>query len=234
MNIRGLTKFSLVDFPGKICAIIFVGGCNFRCPYCHNPYLVIYHDSQPQISEEEVLDFLKTRIGKLDGVVISGGEPALYPNVVKFAKKIKELGFEIKFDTNGSNPELAIEMWENGLIDMFGIDYKTSESRYNEIALTNVPEIALKVKKLLKFVSQKNIPCDIRTTVHKKFHSKEILIQMRNELNEIGIKDWYIQQFHPVEIIDETLLEEDRYSDKELRSIVNELGPNTHLRGTSI
>jgi len=220
----------LVDFPGKICCIIFVGNCNFRCPYCHNPYLVLHYDTQPQIQRKEIYNFLKNRKGKLDGVVLSGGEPAMYPGIADFAENIKKMGFLFKLDTNGSFPDRVITMCENGLIDMLGIDYKTSEAVYNDIALSNIDRLAEKVKKLIRYAGDNNISCDIRTTVHKKFHSENLLKIMRSELDLLGVKNWTLQQFHHAEIIDESLLDEKTYSDVELIKIVERLGTNTHLR----
>ena len=231
MDIRGLTKFSLVDFPDKLSCIIFVGRCNFRCPYCHNPYLVLYHDSQPKISEEEILAFLETRCGKLDGVVISGGEPSLYYGIAEFAKKVKAMGFAVKVDTNGSHPERIIDMCEAGLIDMLGIDYKAPTYDYHEITSCDIKDLPDRIHTLIRYVIDKEIPCDIRTTVHQKFHSLDTLRNMRSELDELGVKQWHLQQFHSTEIIDESLLEDVTYSDRELLDMVNELGEHTQLRG---
>ena len=231
MDIRGLTKFSLVDYPGMLSCIIFVGRCNFRCPYCHNPYLVLYHESQPRISENEILDFLEQRRGKLDGVVISGGEPSLYYETAEFAQKVKRMGFSVKLDTNGSHPERIIKMCEDGLIDMLGIDYKAPTYAYNDVTACDIKDISDRIHTLIKHVVDKKIPCDIRTTVHKKFHSPKILKEMREELDELGVEDWHLQQFHPVEIIDESLLEEDTYSDSELTKLSKELGAETYVRG---
>jgi pyruvate formate lyase activating enzyme len=231
MDIRGLTKFSLVDYPGLISCIIFVGRCNFRCPYCHNPYLVLYHESQPKITEEEILRFLEKRKGKLDGVVISGGEPSIYYEIAEFAKKIKKMGFSVKIDTNGSHPDRIINMCEEGLIDMLGIDYKAPTYAYQDLTACEIKDISDRIQSLIKHVVDNDIPCDIRTTVHKKYHSPEILREMRKELDELGVEEWHLQQFHPVEIIDESLLEEDTYSDAELTRISKDIGDETHVRG---
>jgi pyruvate formate lyase activating enzyme len=231
MDIRGLTKFSLVDFPGKLACIIFVGRCNFRCPYCHNPYLVIYHESQPKITEDEIFDFLRQRKGKLDGVVISGGEPSLYYETAEFAKKVKSMGFSVKLDTNGSHPERIIDMCKHGLVDMLGIDYKAPTYAYNTITSCEIKDLPERIHTLIRYVVKSNIPCDIRTTVHQKFHSPETLKNMRMELDELGVNEWHLQQFHSTEIIDESLLAESTYSDRELKKIASEIGGNTKVRG---
>lgn len=231
MDIRGITKFSLVDFPGKISCIIFASQCNFRCPFCQNPYLVLYYDTQPKISEKTIFNFLKKRQGKLDGVVISGGEPTVHKGLANFAKKVKEMGFAVKLDTNGSNPDQVIAMCEDNLVDMLGIDFKADEANYQKVAASKLKNLSGKVKKLIKYAVDNNIPYDVRSTIHRKFHSEENIKAMRNELNELGVDNWTLQQFNNTEIIDESLLEEDTYSDLELYAISKRIGNNTFLRG---
>jgi len=231
MNIRGIQKFSLVDFPGRICCIVFVGNCNFRCPYCHNPALIFDPESQPLIEDQNFLDFLSSRKGKLDGVVISGGEPSLRPRLPEFARQIKELGFAVKIDTNGSNPDPVIAIHQAGHLDALGIDYKGPAAHYNEIACCQLPDLAGRVRKLIQYAQDNGIPTDIRTTVHKALLPVEYLQQMRAELDALGIGQWTLQQFHPVEIIDDKLLQEPTYSDGELFQISRQLGGNTKVRG---
>lgn len=232
MDIRGITKFSLVDFPGKISCIIFAGQCNFRCPYCQNPYLVLYYDTQPKISEKKIFDFLSSRLGKLDGIVISGGEPTVHKSLEKFTRKIKKMGFAVKLDTNGSNPDLVIRMCEDGLVDMLGIDFKADEANYQKVAASKLKNLSLKVKKLIKYAVDHSIPYDIRTTVHKKLLPEESLKNMRAELDGLGVENWALQQFNnKAEIIDESLLDIDTYTDLELFAISKRLGGKTFLRG---
>lgn len=231
MNFRGMAKFSLVDYPGKISCVLFTGGCNFRCPYCHNPYLIIYEMTQPKISEKEIFSFLKSRIDKLDGVVISGGEPTLRNGIAQFAEKVKNMGFLVKLDTNGSFPDKVIEMVENGLIDMLGLDYKSTPAGYQEVTGTKMKDLHDRISKLIKYAIDNNVPCDIRTTVHERFHSKETLRTMRKELNAMNVEKWYLQQFHKTEVIDESLMDESTYTDSELQSIADALGNGTYIRG---
>jgi pyruvate formate lyase activating enzyme len=192
---------------------------------------VLYYETQPEISQQEIYNFLDTRAGKLDGVVLSGGEPTLYPKIAKFAEKIKAMGFLFKLDTNGSFPDRVIKMHKDGLIDMLGIDYKAPATIYNDIAGANIDKLAQKVQKLIRYAVDNNIPYDIRTTVHKKLLSEAHLIKMRSELDSLGVKNWTLQQFHKTEIIDESLLEEDTYSNIALTNITKKLGDNTYLRG---
>ena len=231
MNIRGMIKFSLVDYPGKICCVLFVGDCNMRCPFCHNPHLVLDPGSQPHIREAQALNFLKTRMGKLDGVVISGGEPTLRKNLPAFAEKLVEMGFEIKIDTNGSNPETLKALRSKGLLHALGVDYKAPASKYAELTGHHNAKIAERVAETLRFAVAEKMQLDVRTTVHKSLLSPEDLLAMRKELDSFGVSDWALQQFNPVEVIDEGLNHLPSYSDRELLDLSRTLGPDTKARG---
>ena len=231
MDIRGLTKFSLIDFPGKLACILYAGGCNFRCPYCHNPHLVLNPKSQPQLSEQFIFSFLENRKGKLEGVVISGGEPSTHQGLVRFSEKIKSLGYLIKIDSNGSNPDAIADAHGKGLVDALGIDYKTTASLYGGLTRCKTDNVAGLVQKTISYAVNNNIPVDTRTTIHKKLHTPEILMQMRAELNGLGVSAWTLQQFHDTEIIDDTLTCEPTYSDAELIGIARNLGNHTRVRG---
>ena len=121
MDLRGFAKFSLVDYPGKIAAIVFSGGCNLRCPFCHNPCLVLDPTSQPRVTEREFFKFLDTRRNLLEGVVVSGGEPTLQKDLAEFVSGIKERGFLVKLDTNGTRPEVLEELLKKRVVDDLGI-----------------------------------------------------------------------------------------------------------------
>ena len=230
MNIRGINKFTLVDYPGEIACIIFVGNCNFVCPYCHNPFLVVDPDSQQLISESEFLTFLKGRKGKLDAVVISGGEPTLRKDLFIFSQKIKEMGFLIKLDTNGSNPRMIEKLHSAGYIDYLSIDYKYPLNRYSEVVMADSVDPGLNVQKAISYAVDLKIKYDIRTTVHKAILSPVDLNIMRKELIALGVKEWMLQQFNPVDVLDEKLLDLTTYSDAELKSLAENL-PSTSVRG---
>ncbi|MFR3030289.1 MAG: anaerobic ribonucleoside-triphosphate reductase activating protein [Blautia sp.] len=134
MKICGLNKTTLLDFPGKVAATIFLAGCNFRCPFCHNSSLVLGEIEQPEISQDKILDFLKKRKGILDGVCITGGEPTLQKSLPDFLYKIRELGYEIKLDTNGSHPQMLQSLWDNGLVNQIAMDIKSSQESYPLVA----------------------------------------------------------------------------------------------------
>jgi pyruvate formate lyase activating enzyme len=211
--------------------IVFVGNCNFRCSYCHNPCLVFDPESQPLIREDNIYRFLEKRRGRLDGIVISGGEPSLRPRLPEFAARVKSLGFLVKIDTNGSNPGLVREMRGRGCVDALGIDYKAPSFKYNQIAGSNLSDIWERTRSLIQFAAENGIHTDVRTTVHKDMLSQEDLAVMRKELSEMGQEDWTLQQFNPAEILDDKLKEAPTYSDKELMDIARSLGPRTYVRG---
>ncbi|WP_176012713.1 anaerobic ribonucleoside-triphosphate reductase activating protein [Victivallis sp. Marseille-Q1083] len=230
MDIRGLYKFTLVDFPAHLGCVLFVGGCNFRCPFCHNPCLVFDPASQPRITETAVFNFLNRRVGKLDGVVISGGEPTLQPGLGAFAVKGKQLGFDIKIDTNGSLPAVIEQLHQEGGLDALGVDFKAPSGRYAALTGSALPDCAERVKQVIRFALEQGIQLDVRTTVHRDLLSPEDLNAMRRELDALGVADWTLQQFNPVEVIDETLPQRPTYSDSELVHLARALG-RTQVRG---
>ena len=135
MQIAGIEKSSLVDYPTKIAAVIFTLGCNFRCPYCHNPNLITAVSSSSLFDESAVLDFLKQRQGKLDAVVVSGGEPTLHKDLKEFFKKVKDLGFLTKLDTNGSNPDVLVDLVQSNLLDYIAMDIKAPLEKYSNVVI---------------------------------------------------------------------------------------------------
>ena len=130
MKIYGLNKTTLLDYPGRVAATIFLGGCNFRCPFCQNSSLVLNPSSQPELSVTEVLSFLKKRQGILEGVCVTGGEPALSPDLPEFLAEIRALGYPVKLDTNGTRPDLLKELAGEGLIQMAAVDIKACPDNY--------------------------------------------------------------------------------------------------------
>ena len=130
MNIQGLQKLTLLDYPGKVACTVFLAGCNFRCPFCHNASLVTHVDPGNDIPEQEVLDFLKKRAGVLDGVCITGGEPLLSPELETFIRKVRAMGYLVKLDTNGSSAGRLGSLMEKGLVDYVAMDIKNSPAKY--------------------------------------------------------------------------------------------------------
>jgi pyruvate formate lyase activating enzyme len=192
---------------------------------------VLDPEAQPQLSEQYIFSFLENRRGKLEGVVLSGGEPSAHPGLVRFSEKIKALGYLIKIDTNGSNPDTIADAYGKGLVDALGIDYKTTASSYRDVTKCKIDNISERVQKTISYAISNNVTIDTRTTVHKKLHTPEVLMQMREELNSLGVSAWTLQQFHATDIIDDTLTSESTYSDAELIGIARSLGNHTRVRG---
>jgi len=193
MKICGLQKVSTIDYPGEIACTIFLYGCNFRCGFCYNPDLVI-RDAPEEFSEEYVLDFLKTRIGKLDAVCITGGEPLMTLDF-DFVRKIKDLGFKIKIDTNGSFPNRLREMIDLGLVDYVAMDIKSSKEKYSETAGVNVAmdKIEGSIKMIHDFGEY-----EFRTTIVGRLHDAYSVMAMAKWLNticEAKPKKFFLQGF---------------------------------------
>lgn len=163
VKIGGIQKFSTVDYPGHVVASIFTIGCNMRCGYCHNPELVLPERFAAEIPERQVMDFLKTRIGLLDGVAISGGEPTVQDDLVEFIKKIKDLGFKVKLDSNGTNPQMLRELIDGKMVDFIAMDVKGPIEKYTQIAARPINIDA--IKESIELI--KTIPHEFRTTVVK-------------------------------------------------------------------
>lgn len=231
IDIRGLQTFSLIDYPGKISCIVFTGGCNFRCPFCHNPCLVFDPSSQPRVTDPQFFHFLESRKRRLDGVVISGGEPTLHEDLPDFAAKVRGEGFLVKLDTNGSHPEVLERMLKDSLLNAFGIDYKAPAAKYAELTNVDDPELPARVRRSLELAVASGLELDVRTTVHRRLLSAEDLAEMYRELKSFGVKRWVLQQYNPVEVIDDELSAQPTYSDLELIRMAEALGTDVHVRG---
>ena len=173
MLICGLQKTTLLDYPGHVACTIFTGGCNFRCPFCQNGELVIDPAAQPKLTEEEVFAFLRKRKGILEGVCITGGEPTLQPDLEAFIRKVKDLGYLVKLDTNGYRPEVLQKLLENGLLDYVAVDIKASKENYARVA--GVPNLDIsKMEETVEILkSQERVPYEFRTTVVRGLHEIE-------------------------------------------------------------
>ena len=200
MKIGGLIKTSLIDYPNKVSAVIFTQGCNFRCPYCHNPELVLPEQYSQLISEEFVFDFLKKRKDVLDGVVITGGEPTLQSDLVAFIRKVKALGFSIKLDTNGSSPDVISSLLKDDLIDFIAMDIKTLLDKYNEVAGINCD--MSEIKRSIDIIKASNIDYEFRTTLVPILISENDIQKIKVELNDD--KRYRIQPFVKVKKLVDT------------------------------
>jgi len=227
MQIRGLIKFSLIDFPGRLSCVVFVGACNMRCPFCQNPHLVFDPESQPEIPHDQFFAFLDNRKGKLDGVVITGGEPTLFAELPEFAAKIKAMGFDVKIDTNGTNPEMISYCHQAGTVDYLGLDFKAPLEKYIDATRCHSDNAAELFSQNVTYAVEQNIPMTVRTTVHQSLLSEKDLKQMRAELDGFGISQWTLQQFNAVDVIDEELSAIPTYSDSELMALAARLSSHT-------
>ena len=195
MKIGGLQKFSLIDYPGKLSAVIFTQGCNFRCPYCHNSDLVDPGKFGEQLSEDEIVSFLDSRKGKLDGLVITGGEPTLQSDLIHFISKVKNLGFLVKLDTNGSRPEVIASLIDLNLIDYIAMDIKAPLDKY--ALVSGVSGLDEKSKENIDLIMNSGVPYEFRTTLAKTLVTEEDVPRIRAMIK--GAKKYRINQFVPRE-----------------------------------
>lgn len=260
MIIGGLQKFSLLDYPGKISAIVFTQGCNFRCQFCYNPMLVWpsrdgklkyaqrsaresgqkfeQQKVHPLISQDDFFVFLESRVGKLDAVVITGGEPCLQKDLPEFIKKIKVLGYLVKLDTNGSYPEALAELIKNKLIDYIAMDLKAPEHKYAEITGVEVdfknihpvkssrqagrilPSAKLfdGVKKSVRMIMASGLPYEFRTTVVPDLLAKDDIGEMGKIIS--GADLWYLQNFKSQsELVNEKLKGKVPYNARQMKAM---------------
>ena len=191
-HIHGLNKTTLLDYPGRVAATIFLGGCNFRCPFCQNSSLVLHPSMQPEISEEEVLTFLRKRTGILEGVCISGGEPTLSTDLEGFIQKIRQLGYPVKLDTNGSHPEVLKNLAEKNLIQMTAVDIKACRENYPSLTGLLQPDLDA-VQETVDFLLHGNLDYEFRTTVVRELHNEEDFLKIGTWLK--GAKTYYLQAY---------------------------------------
>jgi len=226
MIIAGLEKLSLIDYPNHLSAIVFTQGCNFRCHYCYNPMLVwpkrtdngkYGQEGSPYISEESLLSFLKERQGKLNGVVITGGEPTLHKDLPSFIEKIRKLGYDIKLDTNGTNPNLLKKLIEDKLLDYIAMDFKAPISSYQEVV--NVELDFLNIKKSAKIIRESSLDYEFRTTVVPQLIDKAKIEEIGKLLQ--GSEKWFLQKFKSeTDLINDKYRNLRSYNDKEMDELV--------------
>ena len=222
MNLAGLIKTSLLDYPGKISSVVFTQGCNFRCGYCHNCQLIPMKspDSEPDILEEDFFEFLNQRKELLDGVVITGGEPTLQIDLEEFIWKIKSLGLLVKLDTNGTASRRVEHLLDQDLVDYIAMDVKMSWERYHELA----PKSAYRqIQKTMDMVMKSGVEYEFRTTVVPGIHDPRELEEIAKSMQ--GAHHFYIQNFRPVNTYDSSLLDQHGFTDKQLRAFKNIAAP---------
>lgn len=220
MQIHGLNKTTLLDYPEHVAATIFTGGCNFRCPFCHNGDLVLHPDSYPMISQEEIFSFLQKRCSVLSGVCITGGEPTLQPDLLPFVEKIKDMGYLVKLDTNGYRPDVLKQLLAEGLLDYVAMDIKHSREKYS--IATGVSEMDIsRIAESVELLKQSKISYEFRTTVVKELHAKEDFTAIGEWL--LGAKTYFLQSYRDNENV--ILREFSAYGKEELEAFVTLLAP---------
>lgn len=192
MLIQGYQKTTLLDYPGKVASTVFTGGCNFRCPYCHNGHLVLNSHQEPTIPMETIITHLKKRQKVLEGVCISGGEPTLQQDLISFIQQIKEMSLKVKLDTNGSHPDLLKELLEKKLVDYVAMDIKNSFKKYPKtIGVLDFDCSKIKISSSL--LMEQSIPYEFRTTIVKELHQEEDLFHIGEWLK--GASAYFLQQY---------------------------------------
>ena len=229
MNIQGIQKLTLIDYPGKVACTLFTGGCNFRCPFCHNAGLVINPDVSENISEDEIMSFLKKRINLLDGVCISGGEPLMQKDIVRFTGEIKKLGFAVKLDTNGAFPQRLKELVESSSIDYIAMDIKNSLSEYAKTV--GIDDYFLPaIQESAEYLKSNVINFEFRTTAVKQFHTIQDFENMGEWIKGVHTK-WYLQNFcDSGNIIGEGLSGFERFELENILKIMKKYVPQSELR----
>jgi len=190
--IAGLQKLTLLDYPGKVACTVFTGGCNFRCPFCHNASLVLPAELPRDSRAAEVLAFLKKRAGVLDGVAVTGGEPLLHPDLADFLREVKALGFPVKLDTNGSFPDALARLVEEGLVDRVAMDVKNSPALYAKTVGLERFDLT-PVARSKDYLLGGAVDYEFRTTVVRGLHTAESLTEAAEWIR--GAKEYYLQQF---------------------------------------
>ncbi|MFA7244138.1 MAG: anaerobic ribonucleoside-triphosphate reductase activating protein [Patescibacteria group bacterium] len=240
MQIAGLAKTTLVDFPGLVAATVFTRGCNFKCHYCHNPELVLPEKFNPLIPEEDFFEFLESRYGKLGGVCITGGEPTIHNDLPQFISHIKALGFQVKLDTNGTNPELLEKIIKDGDVDYIAMDIKSPIDKYRDVANFQFPisnfkknskskkppaascKLIAGVQKSVKLIMNSDISYEFRTTLAKPLHNIDDMIGIGKMIK--GTNKYVIQNYLKTKQISEEM-KLAPFLDKELREMANAIKP---------
>ena len=242
MKIGGLQKLTLVDYPGKVAATVFLIGCNFRCPFCQNPELVDPEKikNQPEISEEQFFWFLDSEQGLLDGICITGGEPTIHSDLIDFIKKIKDKGFLVKLDTNGSKPEVLSELVDEKLIDFIAMDIKTSidvkiknqKSKIKNYDIATEVNVDInKIKRSVELIKNSGIDYEFRMTAVPGLVEKEDIEKIGKWLR--GCKKFALQQFQNKKVLDKEFEKIQPYSEetlKEFKKILEKYIEKVELR----
>ena len=213
MIIGGFQRFSLIDYPGRICAIVFTKGCNFRCPYCHNPELV--ETSKPgsgQFKEQEILAFLERRKGKLDAVTVTGGEPLLQPDLAGFLSQVKGLGYRVKLDTNGSFPSALQAIIKSNSVDYIAMDIKAAPDKYEYVIRKGIDTTT--ILDSIRLIMDSGLDYEFRTTAVSSLFERDDVLKIGRIIKKARL--YVLQKFGPSKTLDTQFLEAQSCSDEEL------------------
>lgn len=228
MKIAGLQKLTLLDYPEKIACIVFTAGCNFRCPFCHNASLVLGGEHE-DISEEEFFAFLEKRKGMLTGVCVTGGEPTLQPDLLPFLKKIKDMGYSVKLDTNGYRPEILKAAVEGGYVDYVAMDIKNAPEKYGVTVGIDNFDFA-PIKESIDFLLQNKVNYEFRTTVVRELHTPQDIVVASKLIS--GAKRYFLQSFKDSgDLIAEGFSGYDENSMKNLLNLAKDSVKAAEIRG---
>jgi len=223
MQIGGVQKLTLIDFPGKLACTVFLAGCNFYCPWCHSRELVLPQEIKklPKFSEKDFFDFLKERKGLLEGVAICGGEPTLNKELPEFIARIKDLGYAVKLDTNGSDPVMLAALIEEKMLDYVAMDVKLPFERYTEVCRTQ--DSAFDVQQSVKLLKENRVDYEFRTTIVSNVHTREDIMSIARWISPA--KRYFLQNFRPEKTIDPDFEKVVPYSQEFLISMQKTLEP---------
>lgn len=230
MRIGGFQKLTLLDYPGQVACIVFTCGCNFRCPYCHNSGMVVPNGAAEEISAQMVLSYVEKRRGLLDGVVVTGGEPLLWPDLPEFLRALRRTGCKIKLDTNGSFPDRLRAVLRDSLIDYAAMDVKHVPERYGSAAGTQNPHISERIAESLQVMRGEAVPFELRTTVVRGIHTAQDIAALAQWLG--GEENWYLQSY----VASQQVLAPDGLSAftqeklEEMRALALQYRPNVFVR----
>ena len=223
MILGGYQRLTLLDYPGKIAATVFTVGCSFRCPFCHNPELVNLRLAHNEESEKEFLAFLDKRVGKLEGVCITGGEPTIQPDLIEFIKKIKKKGFLVKLDSNGTRPDVLKKVIDEKLVDFIAMDIKSQLKSYDKMTGTKVDKDRIKLS--VDLIMNSRIPYEFRTTVVPGLHNEKDFDEIAKWIK--GARAYYLQEYREEQkILDNNLKKKTKGKTIDLEKIQKKIGKN--------
>ncbi|MEA3339006.1 MAG: anaerobic ribonucleoside-triphosphate reductase activating protein [Chloroflexota bacterium] len=221
MEIKGWIKTSLIDYPEHIATVLFTGGCDFRCPMCHNADLVLRPGELPTLPLEEVWEFLSRRAGLVDGVVITGGEPTLQPDLPSFLRQARALELDIKLDTNGHNPDILESLLDEELVDYVAMDVKAPPAKYPRLA--GRPDLDLqRVERSVALLRGSGVPCEFRTTIVPGLLTEEDVEEIARWI--AGAERYVLQQFRPLGALDPSLEKATPYPVERLQAMAERAG----------